>query len=216
MRWIMRIRACIFQFLACALLTGHAAGEGGGEAAPGREYQIKAAFIYNFIKFVDWPEEKMADSNEPITIGVIGSEDFIKAFEPVIHKKIKNRNISIKYFEGYEKIERSQEDDDRQWDQKIEALKTCHVLMFCSCYSVRIKDLSQIVKTLKGSPVLTVGETAGFLESGGIINFLMEDKKVRFEINVTAAKKSKLKISSKLLRLAKRVVEEKSPQQEKD
>ena len=60
MRRIMRIRACIFLFLACALLTGQAAGEGGGEAAPGREYQIKAAFIYNFIKFVDWPEEKMA------------------------------------------------------------------------------------------------------------------------------------------------------------
>ena len=214
MRRIMRIRACIFLFLACALLTGQATGEGGGEAAPGREYQIKAAFIYNFIKFVDWPEEKMADSNEPITIGIIGSEDFIKAFEPVIHKKVKNRNLSIKYFEGYEKLERTQE-DDRQWNQKMEALKTCHVLMFCSCDSVRIKDLSQIIKALKGSPVLTVGETAGFLESGGIINFLMEDKKVRFEINVTAAKKSKLKISSKLLRLAKRVVEEKSPQQEK-
>ncbi len=68
-----------------------------------------------------------------------------------------------------------------------------------------VKDLS----------VLTVADTKGFLESGGIINFLMEDKKVRFEINVTAAKKSKLKISSKLLRLAKRVVKEKSQQHEK-
>ncbi len=212
----MRIRACIFLFLACALLTGQAAGEGGGEAAPSREQQIKAAFLYNFIKFVDWPKEKMADSNEPITIGIIGSKYFVKALEPLIHKKIKNRNISIKYFEGYEKLKKSQEDNDRQWDPKIEALKTCHVLMFCICDSVRIENSSQIIKALKGSPVLTVGETDGFLESGGIINFLMEDKKVRFEINVTAAKKSKLKISSKLLRLAKRVVEEKSPQQEKD
>jgi len=185
------------------------------EAAPNKEQQIKAAFLYNFIKFVDWPEEKMADSNEPIIIGIIGSEDFVKTVEPLIHKKIKNRNISIKYFEDYEKLKKSQDDDDRQWNQKMESLKTCHVLMFCICDSVRIKDLSQIIKALKGSPVLTVGETAGFLEFGGIINFLMEDKKVRFEINVTAAKKNKLTISSKLLRLAKRVVKEKTPQQEK-
>ena len=185
------------------------------DSAESKEYQIKAAFIYNFIKFVDWPKEKMADSNEPITIGVIGSEDFIKAFEPIIHKKIKNRNISIKYFEGYEKLERSQE-DDRQWNQKMEALKTCHLLMFCYCYSVRIKDISQIIKALKGSPVLTVGETAGFLESGGIINFLMEDKKVRFEINNIAAKEAKLKIRSKLLRLAKRVIPEKPSDEEKN
>ena len=185
------------------------------DSAQSREYQIKAAFLYNFIKFVDWPKEKMADSNEPITIGIIGSKNFVKALEPLIHKKIKNKNISIKYFEVYEKLKKSQDDDDRQWDQKIEALKTCHVLMFCMCDSGRIENSSQIIKALKGSPVLTVGETDGFLESGGIINFLMEDKKVRFEINVTAAKKSKLKISSKLLRLAKRVVKEKSPQQEK-
>lgn len=210
----MKIKAYTLTFLALALLVVPIVPKARAEAAPNKEHQIKAAFIYNFIKFVDWPEEKMADSNEPITIGIIGSEDFIKAFEPIIHKKVKNRSISIKYFKGYEKLERTQE-DDRQWNQKMEALKTCHLLTFCSGDSVRIKDLSQIIKALKGSPVLTVGETDGFLESGGIINFLMEDKKVRFEINVAAAKKNKLKISSKLLRLAKRVVKEKSPRQEK-
>ncbi len=199
---------------ALALFVAPIVPKARADTAPNKEYQIKAAFIYNFIKFVDWPEEKMADSNEPITIGIIGSEDFIKAFEPIIHKKVKNRSISIKYFKGYEKLERTQE-DDRQWNQKMEALKTCYVLMFCSCDSVRIKDLSQIIKALKGSPVLTVGETAGFLESGGIINFLMEDKKVRFEINNTAAKQAKLKIRSKLLRLAKRVVPEKPSSEDK-
>jgi hypothetical protein len=211
----MRIKAYIFVVIALVLLVLPIVPKARADSAKSKEYQIKAAFIYNFIKFVDWPEEKMADSNEPITIGIIGSEDFVNAFEPVIHKKVKNRNISIKYFEGYEKLKRAREEDERKWNQKMEALKTCHVLMFCICDSVRLENSSQIIKALKGSPVLTVGETAGFLESGGIINFLMEDKKVRFEINVTAAKKSKLKISSKLLRLAKRVVKEKSPQQEK-
>jgi hypothetical protein len=205
----MKIRVYSLIVLILALFGTPIPAGAESDSASGREYQIKAAFIYNFIKFVDWPKEKMADSNEPITIGIIGSKDFIKAFDPIIHKKVKNRNISIKYFECYEKLKKSQEDEG-QWNQKMESLKTCHVLMFCICYSVRIKDTSQIIKALKGSPVLTVGETAGFLESGGIINFLMEDKKVRFEINVAAVKKSRLKISSKLLRLAKRVVEEKS------
>ena len=81
--------------------------------------------------------------------------------------------------------------------------------MFCSCNSVRIQNSNQIVRALKGLPILTIGETENFLESGGVINFLMEDEKVCFEINVTAAKINKLRISSKLLRLAKRVVEEK-------
>jgi len=211
----MKIKACILAVLALTLLVAPIVPKARAESTSSREYQIKAAFLYNFIKFVDWPEEKMADSNEPITIGIIGSEDFIKAFEPIIHKKVKNRSISIKYFKGYEKLERTQE-DDRQWNQKMEALKTCHVLMFCSCDSVRIKDLSQIIKALKGSPVLTVGETDGFLEFGGIINFLMEDKKVRFEINNAAAKEAKLKIRSKLLRLAKRVIPEKPSDEDKN
>jgi hypothetical protein len=175
-----------------------------------REQQIKAAFLYNFIKFVDWPEEKMADSNEPIIIGIIGSEDFIDAFEPVKHKKIKNRNISIKYFAGLEKLDKSKEVNESKWNQKIQkTLKTCHVLFICTCDSVRTKNSTKIIKALKGLPVLIIGEMDDFLESGGIINFLMEDKKVRFEINNTAAKRAKLTISSKLLRLARRVVDEK-------
>ena len=174
-----------------------------------REQQIKAAFLYNFIKFIDWPEEKMADSNEPITIGIIGSEGFMNAFEPAKHKKIKDRNISLKYFTRFEKLGKSEKTDDPQWNQKIKKLKSCHVLFICTCDTVHIKHSAKIIKALKDSPVLTVGEMDDFLESGGIINFLLEDKKVRFEINNTAAKQAKLKISSKLLRLARRVVEKK-------
>ena len=174
-----------------------------------REYQVKAAFVYNFVKFVDWPREKMADSNEPIVIGIIGSRDFIKAFDPVKHKKIKNRRISIKYFEGYEKLRKSQTGDNRQWKQKMKALKACHVLLLCSCYDVRVDNSREIAEELRSLPILTVGETRNFLESGGIVNFLTEDKKVRFEINAAAAERSELRVSSQLLRLAKRVIKKK-------
>lgn len=174
-----------------------------------QETQVKAAFVYNFIKFVDWPKEKEVENNEPITIGIIGSGDFIKAFDPIKNKKIKDRNISIKYFPDYEKLKKSNDSYDSQWDTKIEALKVCHVLMFCNCDAVTIRNPNQIIKALEGLPILTIGESEKFLEAGGIINFLMEGNKVNFEVNSTAAKVNKLKISSNLLRLAKRVIEEK-------
>jgi len=203
----MRIRAYNLIVLALVLFMAAIAPKAQADSTTSREYLVKAAFLYKFINFVDWPKEKLVDSNEPITVGIIGYEDIIKAFEPIKNKKIKNRSISIKYFAGYEKLKRSKNADDHQWNQKMEVLKTCHVLLFCTCNSERIENSSQIIKALEGSPVLTVGEADDFLESGGIINFLMEDKKVSFEINNTAASQAKLKIRSKLLRLAKRVIE---------
>jgi hypothetical protein len=159
------------------------------------------------MKFIEWPADKMGEPNEPVVVGLIGSKVLVKALEPIEQKKFHNKDITLKYYAGYEKLKKPQEADGGQWNQKIEALKSCHLLMFCSDDSVRVEASGEIIKALKDSPVLTVGEMDGFLESGGIINFLMEDKKVRFEINAVAVKRSKLKISSKLLRLAKRVVE---------
>jgi len=183
--------------------------------APGRAQQLKAAFIYNFIKFVEWPDEKDVDHDKPITIGIIGSRDFVQAFEPIKHERIKNRDISIKYFAGYERLTESSEPNDQQWQQSMAALKACDVLLLCKCNDAHIGNSTEIVKALRGSSILTVGETAGFLESGGMINFLMQGNKVRFEINHASAKQAKLRIRSQLLRLAQRVILEKPSDREK-
>lgn len=177
------------------------------EASPSsQEEQIKAAFIFNFIKFIDWPAEDTNDSNEPIIVGIIGNENTVKAFDPVKARQIKNRNISIKYIDGFGKTKESKEKNDSQWNQKIESLKKCHVLMFCTHDSTEIENPGRIIEALKGSSVLTVGEKAGFLELGGMINFVVEDEKVRFEVNLKESDNAKLKISSNLLRLAKKVI----------
>jgi len=208
----MKVRAVNLIVLSMAIVAVPAVTPVRADPISAHEREVKAAFLYNFMKFVEWPAEKMGDANEPVVVGLIGSKEFIKAIEPIVHKKINNKNITLKYFADYEKPEKAQEADRGQWNQKIEALKSCHLLMFCSCDSVRVEATGEIIKALRDSPVLTVGEADGFLESGGMINLLMEDKKIRFEINTAAAKKSALKISSKLLRLAKRVVVEESPQ----
>ncbi|MEK6707127.1 MAG: YfiR family protein [Bdellovibrionota bacterium] len=178
------------------------------QAAPetNREYQIKAAFLYNFVKFTDWPGEPAADSNEPntvdsnepITIGIIGEDPFGNAFEPVKNERIKGRKIVLKRFKGLE--------ESKQSSEQIENVKKCHLLFICRSQK---EQLGEIIDVVKDRPVLTVADMGGFLESGGVINFILEEKKVRFEINLTAARHAGLRISSRLLRLAKRIVREK-------
>ena len=195
----------ILVALAVAPAT-RAAADGGLDT----ERQLKAAFIYNFIKFVEWPDEKTVDEDTPITIGIIGSQGFIEAFEPFKEKKLKNRRVQIKYLSGYEQFEDSSPFNLKQQQQRIETLRACDVVLLCECNVAKIKSFSTIIDVLDNAPVLTVGEREGFLEDGGMINFLTVGKKVRFEINNDAAKRAKLRISSHLLRLAKRVVSEKS------
>ena len=196
-----------FNFISLTLLVFVVATVPIAQALPetDREDRIKAAFLYNFINFVDWPEEKMPDNDEPVIIGIIGNKDFIKAFDPIKDKQIRGKNIVIKYFKGLNGLKKSGGKNNFKQKQTIESLKKCHIMLFCTCGSTPIDNSAAIIDVLKGSPVLTVGEQAGFLENGGNINFLVK-KKVRFEINLASAKHNNLKIRSKLLKLAKRVV----------
>jgi hypothetical protein len=170
-----------------------------------REYQVKAAFLYNFIQFVDWPKEKMGDGNEPIIIGVIGKDPFGDSFDPIVDKEVQGKKLLVKRFMAFEELKKTGEKDKSLLDREIESLRKCHLLFICSSED---KSISEILNSVKDHSVLTIGEVQGFLESGGIVNFVMEEKKVRFEISITAAKGAKLKIRSQLLRLAKRVVGE--------
>jgi hypothetical protein len=194
--------------LVLVLLVVLIAPEAGADSAHGREYQIKAAFLYNFTRFIDFPQGKAPDSNEPITLGILGKDPFENAFEPLKDKQAKGRKIVIKRFKSFEELKQSSQDDKADLQHQIEAIRKCYLLFICSSEK---KALGDIINSVKDHPVLTVGEMPKFLEAGGIVNFLMEEKKVSFEINISAARRAGLKISSKLLRLATRVVEDKPP-----
>ena len=173
------------------------------DSASSQEYQIKAAFLYNFIKFVDWPQGKTSDTNEPVVIGIIGNAPLENAFKPIEGKAhdVNGKPIVIKYFKSFEELMKSGENSKDNLQKELEVLRKCHLLFICSSEQ---KNLSQILDAVKDSYVLTVGEEADFLHSGGIINFVLEDEKVHFEINVAAANKAQLVIRSQLLRLAKK------------
>jgi hypothetical protein len=164
-----------------------------------KEYEVKAAFIYNFLKFVDWPEEKAASDKKEIVIGIVGEDPFGSATDIFKDKTVGDNKVVLQRFEGIEQIERTA---DRE--QKFEMLKACHLLFICPSEQKRVQE---IIKIIDKHSVLTVGDAEGFIESGGIINFLMEGNKIRFDINQAAAEKAGLKIRSQLLRLAKRVVQ---------
>ncbi len=202
----MKLKTYILIFLTLALLLIALTQKAHADSMQDREYKIKAAFIYNFIKFVDWPEGKPVDANDVITIGIIGENPFGHAFEPIIDKQIKNKTIVIKSFKGLEELKKGP-DKNKKKQQQLQAVRKCHILFICSSEK---NYLPEIIDALRGSSVLTVGEMTDFLENGGTINFLTEDKKVRFEVNLNASEEEKLKISSKLLRLAKRAIKEKN------
>lgn len=199
------MRAYNLTCLALVLLVAAIAPIAGADSASSREYQVKAAFLYNFIQFVDWPEEKLSDSDESIIICIIGKDPFKDAFEPIKNKKVKDRSVVIKRIKSFEELKNSAEGNRGGSDRTTEELTKCHLLFICSSEK---KNLKEIIDTVNTHGVLTVGEMDGFLEAGGIINWFVEDKKVRFEINVSAAERARLEIRSKLLRLAKRIVEE--------
>ncbi len=156
------------------------------DSSDSSEYLIKAGFIYNFAKFVEWPAAAFAQPDSPIVIGILGTDPFGSLIDRIVeNKKIGARGFVVKRL---------------KWGTDLKDLKECKILFVGASEKAHLDDLVQIVKSL---PILTVGETPGFAERGGVIRFVLEDNRVRFEINVEAARQADLTISSRLLTLAK-------------
>jgi hypothetical protein len=148
------------------------------------EYQLKAAFLFNFAKFVEWPPQAFPETNSPIVIGVLGTNVFGSDLE----RTIRNKTVNNHPFQF------------KEFTSATEAIH-CHILFVSPSEKDRLR---QIVEALHNASVLTVSETDQFLTAGGMINFTIENNKIRFQINDEHAKKAGLKISSKLLSLAAR------------
>jgi len=180
-------------------------------AMPPNEYETKAGYLLNFVEFIDWPSGTFTDAQAPITVGVMGKDPFGAELDKLQGKVVNGRRLQIKRFKGAMEF-RGEETPGRRQDgllmkqtQKLVELKSCHILFISSSEK---KHVPLILKPLKGASVLTVSETEGFAHEGGIINFLDDGKRVQLEINLDAANRARLKISSKLLSLAKIVKNE--------
>lgn len=171
-------RSCAVTLLVLIL-----SGMCTARAQTSKEYQIKAAFLFNFAQFVEWPSAAFADASAPISIGVLGDDPFGPVLEQTVQGETINHRKLI--------IQRS---------QRVADLKGCHLVFISKSERARLPD---IFDSLGSSSALTVSETENFARRGGIINFYLDGNKVRFEINADAAQRKGIKISSQLLKLGK-------------
>lgn len=204
----MRMGGFILWLLAACLMAGASLAV-CAESTAAQEYQLKAAFLYNFILFVDNErfetldeDAQKNDPNRPILVGLLGKDPFGNAFEPLQGRMIRNRHVVIRRFRGLDAFADAEGRVPSRHPQ-FEQIRDCHVLFLCRSEA---EHLAAHLQSLGRHSMLTVADTPGFLEAGGILNFLIEDKKVRFEINTAAAQRANLQIRSQLLRLAKRIV----------
>lgn len=169
----------VISAVVCSLAMGTQAQSAG-------EYQVKAAFLFNFAKFVEWPAGSFPDASAPLQICVLGRDPFGEELRSITNEKLVNGR----------KLEVHQVAD-------LQHARSCHILFVASSGKTPVK---QIVEALRGTSVLTVGDTKGFAEQGGMINFVLESDRVQFEVSCKAAEQAGLKISSKLLSVAKLVI----------
>lgn len=178
--WLGRPLPVPLSFLALALcvLTPRAAAA----QATTREYQIKAAFLFNFGQFVTWSATELPPAGEPFVICVLGDDPFGSTLDAIVEgATIQDRPARIARHES------------------VESVDGCQVLYVSASEEPR---LGGILEALAGRSILTVGETEGFAERSGMIGFVLADNRLRLAINVAAATDAGLTISSRLLNLA--------------
>jgi len=147
------------------------------------EYQVKAAFLLNFAKFVEWPPSAFADADSPVAICILGKDPFGRTIDELVQGEAANgRKLMVRRI------------------SQLPAPQACQVVFV----EGSAKDVAKTLNGL-GRGVLTVGEGGSFLHDGGIITFVIENRRVRFDINQTAAESAALKLSSKLLSVARSI-----------
>lgn len=162
------------------MILGNLSLVGGAQEI--EEYQMKAAYLYNFIKFVEWPPQSFANAASPVVICVFGEDPFGGALQEAVRGKMAaDRTVVV----------RSVTD--------LPGSKSCHILFVSAASWKRSRPA---LGTPAGGGLLTVGESPGFTANGGIIRFKLDGARLRFEVNIEAAQQARLQISSKLLSLA--------------
>jgi hypothetical protein len=169
-----------------SLILGGSGLEVRADGNASSEYQVKAAFLFHFAQFVDWPAEAFKGADSPLTYCTVGEDPFHGALDASLNgKMIGARALRVQHF------------------KQVQETQECQVLFLGTAEK---KTLAAVLGRLKGEPILTVGESENFAQGGGIIGFFLEENKVRFDINLDAAARARLKISARLLALAKTVI----------
>ncbi len=180
---IFRILVFALVFLcAVPVMQGNGSAEERGTSAPA-EYEVKAAFVYNFIKFVEWPDAG-GPPGDSIRLCILGELPDAAAFANLGRRQVRGKRMTVLTL-----------------DRPGEA-SGCDVLFVAANQTGRLRE---IIESLEDRPTLTIGDTEGYARRGVMINMFLENKRIRFEINEKKARAAGLRISAKLLKLASKV-----------
>ena len=146
------------------------------------EYTLKAAFLYNFAKFVEWPLNSFADNTSPFSLCVLGNDPFGANLETLAKKPVRERTLVIKHI------------------RSITALSGCHILYVSP---QELPQLEALLHNLEKAPVLTVCDTESCAESGLMLNMRMAENRVHLDMNLDAVQRTPLKVSSQLIKLTR-------------
>lgn len=156
----------------------------GHAAETPTEAQLKAAYLYNFAKFIHWPEGVFKDDSAPLVIGVLGKNDLRRELMPLRLKTVRDRAIEIKQF------------------QSLSEVSDCQIIYVGTLATDKLKE---ILQQLSHKPIITVGADSRFVDYGGVIQFVTRRGRLRFLINLRVAKANGIKIDAQLLSLAAEV-----------
>ena len=173
--------------LVAAAAVVAAVGGWPGESAWAQEEElrVKAAFLYKFVGYIDWPSASFARPDTPVTIAVVGAEPLAgELAQAVAGRTVNDRPVTVRRL------------------KPGEPLDGVHVLFVGKAENARLPQLAQAAQARS---ILTVTETDGALAQGSVINFVLAERRVRFEIALDSAEKSRLKLSSRLLAVAQQV-----------
>ena len=181
------LRECALAWMVCAVWLAPAASPPVAAQKPApkpvQEYEVKAVFLFNFVQFIKWPAAAFETADSPIRIGILGEDPFGGVLDKIINgEAVSGRKLVV------------------QRSRRLDELNRCHLLFICPSEKNR---LAEIFAALKDASVLTVSEIDQFAQHGGMINFFLEGKRVRFEINRDVAQRRGLEISAQLLKLGR-------------
>ena len=179
---------CLAALISIAILVGAVITLSAEAKEPLlHEYRVKVAFLYNFAKFIHWPESAFVDSEYPVFICILGKDPIMDALQSITGKTVRGRRIVISHIKN------------------IRSIKKCHILFVTKSEKSRIKHT---ISKLKEKSVLTVSDMDDFVKAGGMIGMVRVENKIRFHINLVSAQDSGLTISSQLLKLAQSVIKQ--------
>jgi len=154
----------------------------GFSQSTSREYNIKAAFLYNFTQFIEWPANAFTNADAPFVIGILGEDPFGSYIdETVANEKLKGHPVIVQRY------------------SRLRDIRNCNMLFISNSMTSRLQE---ILAVLDNKSVLTVSDIPNFARNGGMICFVTKENKIKLQINPSAAKDADLNISSKLLRVA--------------